>query len=97
MPISRMTARNRYARNDRLMTSQYRYRNEAATSLPTSRLAAMIMTAVAEPMKSRPSPRTEKNAEQPAMKNAAAPMIYLNPEGRDVAPSPPRGFPNNGM
>ena len=37
----------------------------------------MTMTAVAEPMNSSPSPRTEKNAEQPAMNRADMPSSNL--------------------
>ena len=43
-----------------VIRDQYWYRNEAATSLPTSRLAAMTMTATADPANKRPSPFTEK-------------------------------------
>ena len=49
---------------------QYRNKNDAATSLPNSRLPAINITDVAAPANSLDSPYTEKNAALNATKKA---------------------------
>ena len=55
---------------------QYLYKNDAPTSLPNSKLPAIIITDRAAPANNLDKPNTEKNAALPAIDNADNPTIY---------------------
>tara|TARA_Y100000592_G_C5434000_1_gene299808 strand:- start:113 stop:454 length:342 start_codon:yes stop_codon:yes gene_type:complete len=57
---------------------QNRYKNDAVTNLPSSRLDAIITTEKKAPENKDERPKIEKKAAQAAMENAEKPTTYLN-------------------
>ena len=56
--------------------SQYRYKNEAATSLPNSNELAIIITDSSAPANSLDNPNTEKKAALNAISKAESPTRF---------------------
>jgi len=55
-----------------LILFQYLYKNDAEISLPNSRLDAITIICVDAPANNFDSPKTEKNAAEPAIENDAS-------------------------
>tara|TARA_B100000424_G_scaffold271651_1_gene275513 strand:+ start:5748 stop:6080 length:333 start_codon:yes stop_codon:yes gene_type:complete len=60
------------------IVDQNRYKNDAVTNFPNSRLDAIITTEKKAPENKDERPKIEKKAAQAAIENAEKPTTYLN-------------------